>query len=173
MQKNYKSPKVISLDKLGKKIPVQVRQSKRARHLSIKISSNKVELILPDNNFSKAYNFLLSKEDLIRKKLKSYKNIVRNNNIPIFGRDYKVSHINITEKKVQLHDDGNLVVFSSTAERQKDLQEFLISLIKLAIEPIVTNLCNKMDLQFLRIRISDTKSSGGSCSVKRILAFNW
>ena len=174
MPKIYKVPENICLDKLGQKIPVQVRHSKKAKRLFIRINLNTVELVMPNNNFSKAYSFLLSKEDWIRNKLKLYKNAVdTDSNIPILGRNYKVSHFETSQEKVQLHDDGTLVVFCSLKNKIQTLKQFLIDLLRLKIEPIINNLCNKMNLQVSRIKISDTKSSWGSCSSKGILSFNW
>lgn len=174
MSKSYNIPRNICLDKLGHKIPVQVRHSKRAKRLFIRINLNTVELVMPNSNFSKAYSFLLSKEDWIRNKLKLYRKVIDTaGDIPILGRTYKVSHFETSKEKVQLHDDGKLVVFCSLNNKIRTLKQFLIDFLLLEIEPIINNLCNKMNLQVSRIRISDTKSSWGSCSSKKILSFNW
>ena len=62
-------PELITLDTLGHAIIVHVRQSKRAKHISIRIRNEKIELIIPDGNFKKGQEFLLDKEPWIRKKL--------------------------------------------------------------------------------------------------------
>lgn len=174
MQKNYNVPSNVSLDRLGKQIPVQVRQSARAKHISIRINYNKVELVIPDSNFTKAYNFLLNKEAIVRKKLKSYESAIdQSNKIPILGTKYIVTHIVTPKNKVQLHDDGNLIIFSTVKEKMQTLKKFLVDLLLPEIKPMIDELCTKMGVQFYKVRISSAKTNWGSCSAKKTLSFNW
>ena len=88
--KRHPIPELITLDTLGHAILVYIRQSKRAKHISIRIRHEKIELIIPDSNFKKAQEFLLDKESWIRKKLQSRPELIvyNSDSLIIFGTDY-------------------------------------------------------------------------------------
>ena len=88
--KRHPIPELITLDTLGHAILVHIRQSKRAKHISIRIRHEKIELIIPDSNFKKAQEFLLDKESWIRKKLQSRPELIvyNSDSLIIFGTDY-------------------------------------------------------------------------------------
>lgn len=67
LHKNKTLPEFVVLNKLGKEIKVSVRQSDKAKRISIKIKKHKPELVIPNTNFKQAYIFLLSKESWVRK----------------------------------------------------------------------------------------------------------
>jgi predicted metal-dependent hydrolase len=61
-------PEFITLNKLGDATLIYVRQSQKAKRITIRIGHEKIELIIPNNNFKKAQDFLFDKESWIRKK---------------------------------------------------------------------------------------------------------
>ena len=60
--KKHPIPEFITLSKLGDATLVYVRRSQKAKRIAIRIRHEKVELIIPNNNFKKAQDFLLDKE---------------------------------------------------------------------------------------------------------------
>ena len=85
--KKHPVPEFITLNKLGDATLVYVRQSQKAKRIAIRIRHEKVELIIHNNNFKKAQDFLFDKESWIRKKLATHQKPIINNSgsLVIFG----------------------------------------------------------------------------------------
>ena len=119
---------VITLDKLGESLEVQVRYSAKAKRVSIKIKQQSAELILPHERFLKqGLSFLVAKESWIRNKLQQTKNtvVIEENTIPIFGKLYSLNYQESSIKGVVLEDET--ITISAPQEKQKEvLIHFLI-----------------------------------------------
>jgi len=172
--KKHPIPEYINLNKLGKPTLVHVRQSQRAKRISIRIKHEKVELIIPNSDFQKAQAFLLNKESWIRRKLESrQKTIIYNpDSLMIFGIEYPIKYADNTEQKVKL-SNSTIIACSTIENRTKALREFLIDLLLLKIKEIMSSIRSQKNLRFTEIKISNNKSIWGSCSSKGVLSFSW
>lgn len=172
--KKHPIPEYINLNKLGKPTLVHVRQSQRAKRISIRIKHEKVELIIPNSNFQKARVFLLDKESWIRKKLESRQKTIFYNpdSLMIFGIEYPIKYADNAEQKVKL-SNSTIIVCSTIENRIKALREFLIDLLLLKIKEIMSSVGSQKNLRFTEIKISNNKSIWGSCSNKGVLSFSW
>ena len=173
-------PEFITLDRLGNSTLIHIRQSNRAKRISIKIYHDKVELIIPysilksDSTFKKAQDFLLEKESWIRRKLEArQKYITYNpNGIVIFGVDYSLQYINSADQKVRLCNDS-IIVYSISNNKAKLLKQFLADFLLSKVKKMISSINSKKNFKFTGIRISYNKSLWGGCSKKRVLYFNW
>ena len=172
--KKHPIPEYINLNKLGKSTLVHVRQSQRAKRISIRIKYEKVELIIPNSNFQKAQTFLLNKESWIRRKLESrQKTIIYNpDSLMIFGAEYPIEYVDNIEKKVKL-SNSKIILCSTIENRTKALRDFLVNLLLLKIKEIMSSVGSQKNLRFTEIKISNNKSIWGSCSNKGVLSFSW
>ena len=167
-------PEFITLNKLGDATLVRVRQSHRSKRITIRIEGyQRVELIMPFGHFQKAQDFLLGKESWIRKKLKSLERQIINNSdgLVIFNVDYTLEYIDSKDEKVQFCDN-KIIVYSAIDNRAKTLRNFLTNFLFSKISQIVHDIRDKWNLQWPAIRISNNKSTWGSCSSKGMLSFN-
>jgi len=165
--KKHHIPEFITLNKLGDATLVYVRQSQRAKRIAIRIRHEKVELIIPNNNFKKAQDFLLDKESWIRKKLAPPKKPVINNSdsLVIFGLEYSLQYISTPDKKVHF-DNQSIIVYSPTHNKAKTLKQFLTDFLILKINQIVQDISNQQNLQFAEIKISNNKGTWAVVAAK-------
>lgn len=173
-------PNYVFLTKFGDKIAVLVRQSKKAKRVTIRINHERVELVIPDKNFKKAYDFLLTKESWVRKKLlaktRNINNSTRTNSpgiLPIFDKYYSLKHIDSLAPKVLINEEGIIYLHSKIDHKSIILKHFLTNSLMLKIKNITAELCAQENLYISQIKISDNKSNWGSCSSNSILSFNW
>ena len=172
--KRHPIPELITLDTLGHAIIVHVRQSKRAKRISIRIRHEKIELIIPDSNFKKAQEFLLDKESWIRKKLESRQEpiIYNSDNLIIFGTNYPLRYIDSTKQKVRLCDNA-ITVYSTNNGKTHLLKQFLTDFLLLKIQQLMSRVGNQENLRFTEIKISNNKGTWGNCSSQGVLSFSW
>ena len=160
-------PESISLDKLGNSTLVHIRQSNRAKRISIRICHDKVELIIPDsifksdNTFKKAQDFLLDKESWIRRKLEERQKYITHNSssIVIFGVNYTLQYINSAAQKVRLCNDS-IIVYSTTNNKAKLLKQFLTDFLLLQVKQMISSVRSKKNLRFTEIKFHIIKSYG-------------
>ena len=166
-------PEFITLNKLGDSTLVHVRQSQKAKRIAIRIRHKKVELIIPNNNFKKARDFLLDKELWIRKKLATRQKPIINNSdsLVIFGSECSLQYIDTPDKKVHF-DNQSIIVYSPTESKAETLKQFLTDFLLLQIQEMAREINNEHNLQFSEIKLSNNKSTWGSCSGKGRLLFN-
>jgi predicted metal-dependent hydrolase len=171
---NKPLPKSVVINKLGDDILVSVRRSNKAKRISIKIKNQKAELVLPSKNIEQAYDFLLAKEEWVRKKLsiepKAFN--LKPNIIPYFGKDYILQHIKSPSSKIQI-DDDIIQVYSAIDSKEKLLLQFCKNKLLIEVTKITDTLGQQENLLFSKIKISNNKRSWGSCSNNGVLSFNW
>jgi predicted metal-dependent hydrolase len=167
--------------KLGD-IAVKVRNSLKARHISIKIKSNKiVELVMPRGaNFKMAYQFLLEKELWIKNKLGRIKIPSNNDNsipqiISILGQEYEFITGNKDISVPILIDDNKLLISSAIGENKINqiIIPYLKKIFKYELEKYALLKAKELAVSFKRISIRDTSSHWGSCSSEGNLSFSW
>ena len=125
----------LTLNNLGPEIKVQVKHSKSAKRIIIKIKNNIVELVLPHSNSTDkiihdGYKFLLEKEFWIRNKLfhQSQHDInFDKETIPIFGEFYKLLYINDQQQNVLIQDDA-ITVYSNPLLQTSTLIKFFVKI---------------------------------------------
>jgi predicted metal-dependent hydrolase len=171
---NNSIPSFITLNKIGPDIQVSVRLSTRAKRISIRIRDKKVELILPNTNIKRAHTFLLAKEVWVRKKIsiEVKKLNLTPNVIPYFGTSLSIQHIESHNSKVEVSNDL-IRVYSLAAKADEILLQFLKNKLIIEITKTINALKDKGSFLFSKIKISNNKSSWGSCSSHGILSFNW
>lgn len=168
------------LNNLGPEIKVQVRHSKTAKRIIIKIKNNVIELVLPhsrsiDKIIQDGYKFLLEKEFWIRNKLyhQSQSDInFDKETIPIFGEFYKLLYIDDQQQNVLMQDNA-ITVYSNPLLQTSTLIKFLKKKLLLKITAEVNSLAQYFDKKVAEIKIVNNKSRWGSCSSKGVLRFSW
>jgi predicted metal-dependent hydrolase len=144
------------------------------KFLYYKIKNQKAELVLPNKNIKQAYDFLLTKEVWVRKKLSIEAKALdlKPNIIPYFGKDYILQHVESQSSKIQI-DDDIIQIYSTVDTKERILLQFFKNNLLIEIVKITNNLSNKENLLFSKIKISNNKRSWGSCSSNGVLSFNW
>lgn len=167
--------------KLGD-IDVKVRNSIKAKNISIKIKSNQtVELVMPRGaNFKTAHKFLLEKELWIKNKLGRIK--IHSNEdasilqiISILGQEYEIIKENKDISVPILIDNNKLLISSSISENKINqiIIPYLKKIFKYELEKYALLKATELDVSFKRISIRDTSSRWGSCSSEGNLSFSW
>lgn len=163
------------LDKLGPAISVLLRNSAKAKRVSIKISHKGPELVMPNKDFTIAHKFLLSKEGWIRKKLElvnsSKLEAIDRHSICFFGQTYCLQYVDAAASKVVI-EEGEIYIHAPAAKRKAVLMTFLRERLLLAIMDLISDLSAKYDLHCTKIKLSNNKHSLGSCSSRAVLSFN-
>ena len=175
MSKHIKTiPDSVTLEKLGTKITVSVRRSNKAKRLAIRIRRQQAELVLPNNDFTSAYNFLLSKESWVRNKLESLPKPIDidSSMLPIFGKKHQLRYVSSNTTKVQIHKDI-ISIYSSDTQRKQLIIDFLTDLLLVEVNALTEKLSKQEKLYFSQIKIVNTKTSWGTCSSNKTLSFNW
>jgi len=167
-------PILLSLDRLGDALNVQVRHSSKAKRIIIKIQHKKVELVLPNKNINAGYKFLLEKEPWIRRKLQAAEKeeYVDTKNIPLLGKEYLLLNVDSIRNKVQIKENV-IHVDSLPNYHHETLIKFLQNKLLLEITDIVNRFSKQYQLKFYKIKITNAKTRWGSCSSNLILRFNW
>ncbi len=171
---------IIKLGKESNIIEVMARVSPKAKHISIRITPTKlVELILPrKSDFSRASQFLTTKELWIRNKLQKIKlpsPIEKSKIISIFGKEHQLilNDSNIKEP-IKILDEQ--IIISSVVANNK-IESLIVfhlkKLIKSEIERYAKLKAIELKVKYQKISIRDTISRWGSCSTTGNLSFSW
>ncbi len=146
--------------KLGD-IDVYVRTSLKAKHISIRIASTQVELILPKNaNFNKAHQFLIEKELWIKNKLGRIKitppiPVGFLKSISILGQEYELILGDKTIKQPLEILTDKLLISHAIPEAKINLIiiPFLKKMIKLEIEKYAELKVQELKVKYKNIRL--------------------
>jgi predicted metal-dependent hydrolase len=161
-------PDPILLTTHGEPISINVRHSSRAERISIRITHEGAELVMPVGaNIKKAHNFLLSREFWIRGKLRSA--VIHESpcstHIPIYGHLHEIV---VCKRSVPRIESGKVFAHSTAA-----LSIFLKEVIKLDLKECANSYCKQLGVTYDRISVRDTKGQWGSCSHAANLSFSW
>ena len=167
-------PIFVILKNLGPDLAIPVRYSKKSKRISIKITHNGAELILPNHNLTLGRAFLLEKESWVRRKLASrnIEAVICPTTLPIFGKIYKLNYIDALRSKVEIKDDI-ITVYTPIEKGQIILEKFLKKYLLAEIEQLARDWSAEHSIYFTKIRIMNNQSKWGSCSSKARLSFNW
>ncbi|WP_375327403.1 M48 family metallopeptidase [Candidatus Tisiphia endosymbiont of Nemotelus uliginosus] len=174
MQHNQKLiDNLITLERQGPPIQVPIRYSNKAKNIAIRISNKGPELVLPDRNLNAGYNFLLKKEEWVRKKLQKFSKIeIDPYTIPILGETYSLQMIKSLCNKVEINQ--NIIqVYSILARYNNILINFLQKKLLVEVNSAATILSQQYNLKFSKIKLINNSSKWGSCNSRGVLSFNW
>jgi predicted metal-dependent hydrolase len=156
-------------------LEVIIKRSLRASRISIKISANEVQLVLPKRaDFDRAKQFLLSKELWIRNKLRSSRTTT-DTNINIFGIAHEIilNDINI-KQPIEFRDNKIIISHVIAADKINNLIQFhLKKMFKTEIEKYIKEKATELGLKYQKITVRDTSTRWGSCSSTGSLSFSW
>lgn len=158
-------------------ISITPRVSAKAKHLSIKISSQKgVEVILPKKSaLKKAEHFVQKKRHWIIKHanaLPKKLEFLEGKEIQIAGNTYIISHSGKLRGVSQLKDN-QLIVSGYKEHIPRKVKDFLKQYAKNEITALATCYAGIMNVSFKKISIKDTTTRWGSCTANGNLSFSW
>lgn len=172
--------KSILLGKGEEALEIKVKITSRAKRISIKISSNFIELIIPSlSEYQKGYEFLLQKELWLRNKLKICDETYKATDIPdklsILGKEYKVILGDCNIKQPILVTEDKILVSKVIPEVniKKALLYCLKKIAQKEIENYTALKSKELNLKYNRVSVKDTSSRWGSCSSSGGLSFSW
>lgn len=161
----------------GGTIPITIRQSMRAKRISIKIShtSREVELVYPKRtSLKKAMEFLHSKQGWITQqffKLPEPIPFIPGNTIPVLGQ-MLILH-NIPSPRGQPFIENNQLVITCLPEFfSRRVWDYLKKMLLKEIQALATAKAEILGVKIKRITLRDTSSRWGSCSSSGSLSFS-
>lgn len=169
----------IELNNYGDPIIVTVRQSSRAKYITIKIHYKGVELVLPlGTHKNKAFEFLFNAESRIREKLKSrayYLSAPQKSDLklPILGNICDLVYINCKNKGYVTFENSTITVYSDTSNAQNVLVLYLQNYLLNKIKQLLQTTADKHGFEYNKVSVKELNSKWGSCSWKGNLSFNW
>lgn len=166
---------IITLGNNAEAIEVIVKRSLRASRISIKISANEVQLVLPKRaDFDRARQFLLSKELWIRNKVRCTKSISENR-INIFDVEHEIilGDINI-KHPIEFKDNKIIISHVISPDKVNSLIQFhLKKIFKIEIEKYVREQAAELGFKYQKVTVRDASTRWGSCSSAGVLSFSW
>ena len=157
-------------------IPVQVKQSRRARRLSLRVSrlDGKVSLTVPSFSSDKEVTgFLAEKESWLRKHLTDIAPptplriggavLLGGIDVPIVGGDVKRAALR----------DGAIVVPHDPATVAPRIKALLKLKARDALAAMSDHYASVLGRSYTRISLRDTRSRWGSCSSEGVLMYSW
>lgn len=173
--------KIIKLGKDTNSIEISIKNSLKAKRVSIKISSRRnIELIIPKySSFNHAYEFLISKELWIRNKLRNIKSELSKpeklESISILGQEYQFI-LDDRNIDVPIQIINNHIVISYVIPRDKInliITSYLKKIIKKEVEDYIKIKAAELNLKYRKINIKDTVTRWGSCSSSGDISISW
>ena len=157
-------------------IAVELRKSKRAKRLSLRVSrlDGRVTLTMPDRVAeAEGLSFVQDREDWLRKHLSDVTEIV----VPMLGGSvlFRGEDMPIIAAPVRraIFRDGALVVPDDPAAVASRVKAFLRLRARDVLAAASDKYAAEVDRSYTRLSLRDTRSRWGSCSSKGVLMYSW
>jgi predicted metal-dependent hydrolase len=162
-------------------VPLRVRQSDRARRITLRIdaAAESLELVLPKRvSLAAGLRFLESRRDWVAANLAEMpERVVFADGaiVPVLGIPHRIRHLGERSpggRTVSI-EDGEIRVVGAAPHVARRLRDHLIALARHELGRRARALAARIDRRVTRITVRDTKSRWGSCSASGALAFSW
>ena len=154
---------------------LHIKSHSRSRKITLKIKHLDQRVILTKPLYvsaRKAQKFYDENKDWVEQTINAYKG--HNGpltEIPIFGKSYKIT---VQRNKLRTHLKKDEILLGCEEKDVKvKLRTYLKTVLRSKLHETVRHHAEKVDLTWNMIRIKDTSSRWGSCSVKKNLNFSW
>jgi predicted metal-dependent hydrolase len=172
-------PTVLALAE--REVPLRVRQSVRARRITLRIdaAAESIELVLPKRvSLAAGLRFLESRRDWVAANLAEMpERIVFADGaiVPVLGTPHRIRHLGERSPGVRTVaiEAGEIRVVGAAPHVARRVRDHLIALARQELSRRARALAARIDRRVTRITVRDTKSRWGSCSASGALAFSW
>ena len=157
-------------------IAVELRRSKRAKRLSLRVSrlDGRVTLTMPDRAPEKeALDFVQTREDWLRKHLGGITEIqtpTLGGTVLYRGEDMPIIAANVRRA---IYRDGALAVPDDPDVVASRVKAFLRLRARDVLAAASDKYAAEVDRSYTRLSLRDTRSRWGSCSSKGVLMYSW
>ncbi|GGE29905.1 metal-dependent hydrolase [Agaricicola taiwanensis] len=174
-------PTAFEIDVEGRRIPIMVRQSARARRMSLRVRRAERDVVLtlpPRASLVMAENFAQRHGRWIAERVEQLPNVVpfsHGASIPLRGVLHRIEHRDSLRGLVEVleRDEPVIEVPGLIESLPRRMADFLRREARRDLEEAVTRHATKLGVKFGRISIKDTRSRWGSCSADGNFSFSW
>lgn len=174
-------PPAFEIDVDGRLIPITVRQSTRARRMSLRVRRAERDVVLtlpPRVSLIMAESFAQRHGQWIADRVEQLPQGVPFSDgawIPIRGIPHRIEHSNTLRGLAGIHEGEvlSLVVPGPIESLHRRVADFLRREARQDLELAVKHYASELGVAFGRISIKDTRSRWGSCSADGNFSFSW
>ena len=176
---------IIELDFAGRKVRCSIKNSVRAKRISLRIlSKQEISLVVPNRgNLTDAKIFLRSKLDWVNKKTAGMpsihdlsKYLSENPRVWLDCRP-RYLDINFSDlRKKTIHEIGSdliRVTIPENGQKEDSLLKFMLTLAKVYLPLRLESCAQKVGVDFSKTRVGNQKTRWGSCSHGKLISLNW
>jgi predicted metal-dependent hydrolase len=162
-------------------VPLRVRQSDRARRITVRIdaAAESIELVLPKRvSLAAGLRFLDSRRDWVAANIAEMPErvvFVDGAVVPVLGKPHRIRHLGERRPghRIVAIEDGEIRVVGASPHVARRVRDHLIALARQELSRRARTLAARIDRRVTRITVRDTKSRWGSCSASGALASSW
>jgi len=165
---------------LSDDLPVQIKHSKRARRLALRLDVKErvINLVIPKGcSERKAHAFARDHKEWITEKLAELAPLVPFENgrvIPVLGKNRQILvRRDSRATDITLHDDTILIRTNKAADPARRLTAHLKALAQDELSALSHDKAALIGKKIKEISVRDTKSRWGSCGVDKRLSYSW